>query len=232
MKLIRILPHLAAVAAVVLCARLALWQFDRAEEKQALLDQWETAAAADISGEQLPELFAPVQARGQFDTRRHVLLDNQTRNNHPGVHVFTPFQPEQSEQIFMVNRGWHPWNRRDGDLPAVSTPDEPITLSGRFSDIPRVGLQLGQASALDGDTWPNLMTYYDTDRIREALGPNVVDGVLLLDPDHDAHLSGDPWPTVNMGPEQHQGYAFQWISIGLAIITLWVVLVIRGWRKS
>ncbi len=232
MSLIRILPHLAAFVAVVLCARLALWQFDRAEEKQALLDQWDNAEAAQISGEHLPELFAPVQARGRLDPERHVLLDNQTRNNHPGVHVFTPFRPEGSDLVFMVNRGWQPWNRREGELPSVNTPEGTLTISARFSDIPRVGLQLGQTSPLDGEHWPNLMTYYDTQRIREVLGPEVVDGVLLLDPEHDAHFTGDPWPTVNIGPERHQGYAFQWISIGLAIITIWLVLTIRGLRKS
>ncbi len=232
MKLVKVIPHVAAVACVLLCARLALWQFDRAEEKQQLLDQWDSAGAVELSGDDIPDLFAPVSARGHFDPERHVLLDNQTRQNHPGVHVFTPFHPENSDQIFMVNRGWQPWTRRDGHLPEVTTAEGPMTLSARFSDTPRVGLQIGEAGPLDPEQWPNLMTYYDTGRIRDALGEKVVDGVLLLDPDHPAHLSGDAWPTVNMGPERHQGYAFQWISIGLAIITIWLILTIRGLRKS
>jgi hypothetical protein len=36
----------------------------------------------------------------------------------------------------------------------------------------------------------------------------VQDRVILLDPDHPAHLSGDEWQPVTFGPERHRAYAF------------------------
>lgn len=225
------LPHAVALLALLLCARLALWQVERAEEKEQRLAQWQNASTLELGSDQVPERFARVSARGRFDPEKHVLLDNQIRNNHPGVHVFTPFHVQGSSTIYMVNRGWQPWERDARQAPRFSTPQDPITITARASDAPRVGLQIGEAAPLDPDNWPNLMTYYDTERIREALGDRVAEDVLLLDPDHPAHLSGDAWPRVNMGPERHIGYAFQWVSIGLAILLIWLILTIRKFRQ-
>ncbi|MEE4638820.1 MAG: SURF1 family protein [Wenzhouxiangella sp.] len=226
------LPHLAALAALLLCARLAIWQLDRAEEKEQRLQQWQTAPAMTLDPESPPPLFATVSTVGSFDAERHVLLDNQIRNSHPGVHVFTPFRPSNSETIYMVNRGWQPWDRNAAQAPTFTAPQGLTAITARVSDAPRVGLQLGEAAPLDSTSWPNLMTYYDSQRIREALGTKVADEVLLLDPNHPAHLSGDEWARVNMGPERHLGYAFQWASIGLAIFLIWLVLTYRKFRRS
>ncbi|MFW5815379.1 MAG: SURF1 family protein [Wenzhouxiangella sp.] len=232
MKITSWLPHAAAVLALLLCARLALWQVDRAAEKEQRLTQWRDAPTLALDPAEPPALFATVAARGRFDPERHVLLDNQIRNNHPGVHIFTPFYPQDSDEIYMVNRGWQPLDRNAQTAPRFETPDEPVAITARVSDAPRVGLQLGEAAPLDPTDWPNLMTYYDSERIRDALGQTVADNVLLLDPDHPAHLSGDQWPRVNMSPERHIGYAFQWASIGTAIFLIWLTLTVRKLRKK
>ena len=226
------LPHLAALAAIVLCARLALWQVDRAEEKRQRMEQWQNAPTLSLNETSAASLFATVTATGRFDATRHVMLDNQIRNNHAGVHVFTPFRLQGTESIYMVNRGWLPWDRSLGQGAMFDTPLETITIQARISDVPKVGLQLGEASPLDPEQWPNLMTYYDTDRIREALGPSVVEPVLLLDPEDPAHLTGDHWQPVNMGSERHVGYAFQWSAIGAAIFLIWLILTYRSYRKA
>lgn len=226
------LPHLAALVALFLCARLAMWQVDRAEEKEHRLSQWESAPAMALDPAEQPPRFATVSAQGHFDIERHVLLDNQIRNSQPGVHVFTPFRPLGSEMIFMVNRGWQPWDRNASQTPQFVTPEGAVEITARVSDAPRVGLQLGESAPLEQDHWPNLMTYYDGKRIQEALGTPVADDVLLLDPNDPAHLSGDQWQRVNMGPERHLGYAFQWASIGLAIFLIWLTLTYRKLRRT
>jgi surfeit locus 1 family protein len=76
------------------------------------------------------------------------------------------------------------------------------------------------------------MTYYDTELIRQALGAEVAEEVLLLDPQHPAHLTGDEWRPVNMGSERHMGYAFQWVAIGTAVLLIWLILTYRSFRKS
>lgn len=224
------MPHLAAIVVLTLCVRLALWQVERAGEKQVLVDQWESAPAGSLVDFPTLEHFAQASGEGRFDPERHVLLDNQVRMNHPGVHVITPFTLANGDTL-MVNRGWQPWDRRSAQLPEFPTPESPLEISGRVSEPPRVGFQLGAPLPLDANSWPNLMTYYDTDLISSALGLELVDRVLLLDPDHPAHLSGDAWPAVNMGPERHIGYAVQWASIGTAVLLIWIFLTYRNWRR-
>ncbi|MFU8833138.1 MAG: SURF1 family protein [Wenzhouxiangella sp.] len=228
------LPHLAALLVIAGSIHLAGWQVERAAEKEYLMSQWEEAPALslnDLGAEPRPR-YSLVAGSGHFYADRHVLLDNQIRNNHPGVHVFTPFRPQGSNQIILVNRGWQPWDRRAARMPDLDTPEHLVQIEGRLNEPPRVGLQIGQAQALDPDNWPNLMTYFDMDRIRDAFDDSVIDQVLLLDPQHPAHLTGDEWRLINMGPERHRGYAFQWASIAIAVFLIWLILTIRSFRRK
>lgn len=229
----RVLPHLAALAVLALCLKLALWQMERAEQKDELLDEWERAPAATLDRDDSiePALYARVTASGHFDSEQHVLLDNQTRNMHPGVHVFTPFRPTGSDRVWMINRGWQPMPERS-ILPEFETVSDEVTIHGRVSERPRVGLQIGAAEPLDADNWPNLMTYFDIDKIRQVLGDQVQDRVILLDPEHPAHLTGDEWQPVTFGPERHRAYAFQWMTIGAVVFIIWLTLTIRSFRQQ
>lgn len=228
------LPHVVALLVLIACIQLSLWQLDRADEKSDLMSQWESAEALDLSvfeAEGAP-LYSEVSGAGRFDPHRQIFLDNQIRSNHPGVHVFTPFTPEGTDQIILINRGWQPWLRRSGQWPEFDTPTEPVTIRGRISEPPRVGLEIGRAEPLNPEQWPNLMTYFDIERIRDAMGSSVAGQVILLDPEHAEHLTGDEWRLINMGPDKHRGYAFQWASIGLAVFILWLILTLRSFRRS
>lgn len=229
----RVLPHLAALLVLALCFKLAFWQLERATYKDGLMHDWQDAPAVMLDRDDSiqPERYARISASGYFDTEHHVLLDNQVRNMHAGVHVFTPFQPSGSNRIWMVNRGWQPMPQRS-NLPEFDTASGEVTIHGRLAEPPRVGLQIGTAAALDAENWPNLMTYFDLDNIRQVLGDHVQDRVILLGPDHPAHLSGDEWQPVTFGPERHRAYAFQWMTIAAVVFIIWLVLTVRSFRQS
>jgi len=228
----RVLPHLAALVVLSACLKLALWQLERADYKDGLLDDWKNAPVVTLDHGDVPApaRYARVTASGHFDTERHVLLDNQVRNMNPGVHVFTPFSPTGSDRTWMVNRGWQPMPQRSSP-PEFDTAAGEVTIRGRFADPPRVGVEIGRAAALDPDHWPNLMTYFDLDNIRQVLGEQIQDQVILLDPDHPTHLSGDDWQPVTFGPERHRAYAFQWMTIGAVVFLIWLTLTIRSFRR-
>ncbi len=228
----RILPHVAALVVLLLCLKLAMWQLDRADYKDELLDDWQTAPVLSLDRGDSPDSarYARITAVGHFDTERHVLLDNQVRNMNPGVHVFTPFRPTGSDRIWMVNRGWQPMPQRSSP-PEFDTDDGEVIIQGRLADPPRVGLEIGRAAALDPNHWPNLMTYFDLDNIRQGLGEPVQEQVILLDPEHPSHLSGDEWQPVTFGPERHRAYAFQWMTIGAVVFIIWLTLTIRSFRR-
>jgi len=231
--LTRWLPHLAAVLVIVLCARLAAWQLDRADEKRQLVSAWEQAPRVPLSeAGTSPPAYLRVSGEGRFDSARHILLDNQIRAGQAGVHVFTPFRTDSDGPLWLVNRGWQPLPSRQGPLPAIETPGELMTLSGRLVEAPRVGRQLGQARELETDHWPQLVTYLDTGRVAAALEESTADRVVLLDPDHPAHLTGDAWQPLNFGPDRHLAYAWQWITMAVAVFLIWSVLTWRSIRKA
>lgn len=226
------IPTLAAVAVMLACARLAFWQLDRAEEKAALLEAWERAPATPL--EQVDAdtpLYSRVTASGRFDDRRQVLLDNQSRHGLAGVYVFTPFRATGESRLWLVNRGWTALNRRSGMLPDPPVPADATALNGILNNPPRVGRQIGRAASLDPEAWPNLVTYYDRERLLEVYGDFLAERVILLDPDHPAHLDGREWQPLVFGPARHRAYAFQWGLIGLVVFGIWLVLSIRTWTK-
>lgn len=232
--IVRWLPHIAAVLVILGCLRLAAWQFDRAEEKRGLLQAWEQASAVSLARSEPAEgsAYARVRATGRFDQSRHILLDNQIRGGQAGVHVFTPFTPEGMERIWLVNRGWHILTSRQDALPEIETPGGTVTIRGRLVDSPRVGRQLGEARALDSGHWPNLVTYLEPERVETALGTPLANRVILLSPDHPAHLTGDEWRPVNFGPDRHRAYAWQWLTMAAAVFLIWVALTWRSLRRS
>ena len=136
------------------------------------------------------------------------------------------------ERILLVNRGWHPLASRQAPLPEIDTPNEPLEITGRLANPPRVGLQLGEAGPLDADKWPNLVTYLDLDRVEKALGDEVAGRIILLDPENAVHLSGDEWRPVNFGPDRHRAYAWQWITMAAVVFLIWVVLTWRSLQKT
>ncbi|HLR87520.1 MAG TPA: SURF1 family protein [Wenzhouxiangella sp.] len=223
------LPHIAAIAVIVVCFMLAGWQFDRADEKRALLRHWDNAPAAGL--EQAEDHFSPyakIHARGRFDARQQILLDNQVRNGQAGVHVFTPFVPAGQSRIWLVNRGWHALPSRHSSLPHIDAPQGDVEIFGRLTKPPRAGLQLGEIPPLDTRQWPNLMTWLDMDVVARALGRNLAAHVVLLDPDHPAHLTGDAWQPITFTPERHLAYAWQWITMAVVVFLIWAGL---SWKR-
>lgn len=231
--LIHTLPHLAAAGVIGLCLQLAGWQFERADYKRDLIDRWTQAPALPLETAARQEPDGPVQidARGRFDNQRLVLLDNQVRAGWAGVHVFTPFRPEGQDRTWLVNRGWHELGDRSGSLPEIETPQGTVSITGRLADPPRVGRQLGEVRALDPDDWPQLVTYLDLERVENALETELAERVILLDPAHPAHLTGDNWQPVVFGPDRHRAYAWQWLTMAVVVFLIWIFLTWRSIRK-
>ncbi len=231
----RIVPHSAALAVIMGSLALMAWQLERAEFKTELMQDWnsERVTALSTLGDQ-PALPQHVTAEGQLDFTRQVLLDNQVRDFQTGVHVFTPLIAE--DRIVLVNRGWAAWGNRTDPLPdpGLMQPMSAINaqIRGVLNRPPGVGIQLGQAVPLQQDQWPNLMTYFDVEPLRQVFGPQLASYVIQLEPSHPEHLTGDEWTVVTFGPERHIGYAIQWAAIALVVFLIWVVLSIRQYRRK
>ncbi len=76
---------------------LGLWQLQRAQEKQMLVDYYEdrmNAKRVQVSQTRMgPDMeYFPAQVKGQFEAPYQILLDNRVHEGRVGYDVLTPFR--------------------------------------------------------------------------------------------------------------------------------------------
>jgi surfeit locus 1 family protein len=213
--------------------RLGWWQLERGEEKQKLFDQFAEAPLMTIEQAlKQPDGFSRVEAWGRFDPQRHILLDNKIYKGRAGVHVYTPFYLENGDAL-LVNRGWLPMPPDRRRLPAIPTAPEKQMLSGLLKRPVTGGPRLGAPDELSTGDWPQLVTYFDLDAISQALDVPLAQWLLQLDRDDPAGFEDRQWQAAVMTPAVHRAYAWQWISLSLATLIIWVAIGFRrGQRRS
>lgn len=203
------------------------WQWQRKAEKSELFEQFDSAPALPLSvALDDPRPFVRVRVRGRLDTERHVLLDNRIHNGRAGLHVLTPLHSEAGPTL-LVNRGWLPMPPDRLSLPAFETPSQPVEISGLLAEPPGTGPRLGEPPAYDIGQWPLLLTWYDATVVNEALGRPLPTRILLMDSDHEAGFADREWAPAVMPPNTHAAYAFQWFSLALAALIIWLILGIK-----
>jgi surfeit locus 1 family protein len=216
---------------VIAFSSLSLWQLDRAEEKQALLDRFAqdeepVAAARQVQLEDLPP-YAPLRLEGEFLRERQFLLENMRRESRPGFHVWSPLRLSGDGAVIMVDRGWI----AESDAPPALPPAGDVHVYGRLDALPRPGFRLS-APEPEGD-WPRRIYFPEVDDLRAQLNENVFDGRLLMSADHDTDVPGfrRDWQPINMPPERHLGYAFQWAALAIAVFVVFLVVNIKRVKK-
>lgn len=206
------------------------WQLNRGLTKVALD---EDAAAPQVmqpwSETLVPQITPPlpVRMRGEYRSAPLLLLDNQSHDRRPGVHIWAVFQPDQGPLV-VVNQGWMPWNGgRDAlpDLPPLPTGAQ--TLEGLWRPLPRAGIALAQAECSPVTQSPALVLYPTAATLGCLLDAPVADGVLLLDPD-DRHPGVRAWSlTAAVPATRHFGYAAQWFMFAAVLTFFFVTLNLR-----
>jgi surfeit locus 1 family protein len=215
---------LAAVATAALFAVLGNWQLGRAAEKRALAaDFARQDAAVDIrlvaaDGPRYPRVFA----RGQYDGEHQFLLDNRVHAGRAGVHVLTPIRLSDGSTV-LVNRGWQPFGATRADLPEVVVSDEVRTIHGRLDRLPRPPIEL---EGVEATGWPRLMQYPNAGKLSAALGRELHDGMILLEPGEPEGFVRE-WTVPGAGAERNLGYAVQWFAFALLAIAIWIALSLK-----
>jgi len=216
----------------LVCLWLGNWQLDRAEQKQALFSAFENARQTTLGsalrerdvGEEIS--FARVSASGHFEPTWHLLLDNKIEGGQAGVHVYTLFRSSGGSTI-LVNRGWLPMPPDRSSLPVFKTPDGLVEISGMLINQPQEGVKLGQPDELSSLDGPRLVTYLSIEDLQSNLDEPVSSQLILLDPSSQVGFGKRDWRPAVMKPVQHQAYAFQWFSISVALLIIWLVLGLR-----
>lgn len=220
-------PTTAVVLLVPACIAAGFWQLDRAGQKQALQDEYDTrtrapALAIEVTPQDADHLrYRRVQAQGRYETERQILLENRVHRGRPGYHVITPLRIGGSDMRVLVNRGWVPFGSSRDEPPAVETPKGVVTVTG-VATVPSTGgfrLELKDKPAGWQWQWP----YFDIPRYRAAVNFPVQPVVILLDPQAEAGGFVRDWMRLEAGIAVHHGYAFQWFMLALTL------LILYGW---
>ena len=227
----RLIPSLAAL--LVLCCLLLLgnWQINRAQEKQILLtDLDNNKKIKPLSLHKIDQLTEsitgyPVRLEGIYDNEHTLLLDNQLHKGIAGYFVYTPFRTINNHWV-LVNRGWFPAEIERSRLPNIPDITNKQNLDG-FIHTPSKNAFILKNDDLTHATWPARIQQIDMPHIRTATNHDLKDYVVRLnanDTSEKKALFIRQWQPVNMSPQKHYGYAFQWFCMALVLTIIYITV--------
>jgi surfeit locus 1 family protein len=227
----KLIPTVAAIAAMVLTASLGKWQLNRAAEKLGLQSEYESktkqaAVIYDIKNNLIKSnTYSKVKISGEFDSKAEIFLDNKFHNNQPGYHVITPLRTSHNDYV-LINRGWVARGNDYPIIPTIKTPQGSVTIEG--ITVPPSGkyLELSKQT-VEGKVWQNLVLSRYMEQTKLSVAP------LVIQQHND---TGDGLARVHERPDvgiaKHQGYAFQWFALCVAIFITYIVTNTKRTKTS
>jgi surfeit locus 1 family protein len=223
-----LIPPLAALLAVVLCAHLGLWQLHRADEAKALEDAVAAKAQAApieldpdaLQGDLSALHWRRIEARGILESRQ-VLLDNQVSHGAAGYFVYTPLSIPDCNCAVLVNRGWVAAGPRRDVPPDVGLARHSATIRGVAAPAPFSGFRLHEANIESLDYGSLRVQTLDAAELSQRLGEHILPLTVLMSPeDPDGYRR--EWRLPEARADRHMAYAVQWfifaaIAAGLAL---------------
>jgi surfeit locus 1 family protein len=210
---------------------LGLWQVSRGQEKRELQQRYEKLAHDAPVAVSSTELRASdvelrrVTARGTFEPRYAVYLDNRMMHGVAGYHVVMPLRLSEQRYV-LVNRGWVAGRPDRSRLPEVRTPGGPVEVSGVAVVPSRQPYELS-AQVMEGQVWQNLTV----ERYREAYPLPIQPFVIRQDSALDDGLARS-WDPPEFGVERHYGYAVHWFLLAATALAFYVVTHVRRRRAT
>jgi cytochrome oxidase assembly protein ShyY1 len=223
-------------ASAILC-KLALWQWQRAAEKEAWLQQVAAAQqSAPLTLDRLdwrePERLDGTVLSGQVVWFRPYiwLLDNQGMEGEIGYDVIIPVRADDGtaltgtasskEPLLLVNLGWIAAPVSRDQLPAPAIPSV-LALDGLLRIKPG-GLLLGQN--IESGPYPNRIQSVRVASLSEQTGLPLADAIFYQKSSPFLyHYQHNVMP-----PEKHRAYALQWLGLAMVMLVGGLVLTRRG----
>ena len=236
-KIVFWLLTLLMVAVVALFARLALWQYHRAQERSMLLQAYAVArkgSARPLPSAGVAELppYAHVAAVGRYDEDRQIVFIERPQPDGPavGADVVTPFTLSDG-RVLLVNRGWVPAGPQGHTRVSLAAPAGTVRVSGYLANLSRAGVRLEGREAAKG-SWPRYLLYPRWRDLEAFYGPGLLHRILWLAPDgpggYDRHWRFRP----AHGPDENYGYMAQWIGLAVTVFIVWLIMTLRALRRS
>lgn len=209
-------------ALIALMVKASVWQWQRAADKQRLLDEYQLASKQNSSWEQVqrhgPTRFQSVDIRAAQAVGPFIYLDNQIQHGQVGYDVYQVFATNYSPVL--VRLGWVAAGSNRAQLPMPpSMLGFPATLRLR---------ERSQALMLDEQYW--LERFDQGLRVQSLNIPRIAEQLDMALPGYflDTQLDFDPEQLVSISPAKHKGYAVQWALMALTAVLLSSVFLRRS----
>lgn len=209
---------------------LGYWQVNRAEEKTALQDAYDSAGKKPVTeitkqaGDLAQLLYHRVRLVGHFEPQNQILLDNQTHDTTAGFHVLTPIRLAGEGRHVMVNRGWIPGTGNRKVLPMVDTPVEQVVISGVVVALPSRSPLIGDDVKPDVEN-PLAWFYFDSAYYQQQKNIAIGNYWVQQEPDTE-HGFHREWRHYDAKVSMHIGYAIMWFSFAVIMSVIYLSISI------
>ncbi|MDH4113750.1 MAG: SURF1 family protein [Actinomycetota bacterium] len=220
---------LFAIAVVVLCARLGVWQLDRLEGRRSFNERYAAGlAAAPTPLERLLRggdalAYRRAIVKGRYDTDHEVILYGRSLEGRTGNHVLTPLVLADGRAI-VVDRGWVPFEMDTPPVSAAAPPAGEVEVRGPLF-APQPG---GAGEVQEGQGRVTTVRTVDVEAIARDVPYELVPWFVQLQtqtPTSGELPVTEPPPELTDGP--HLNYAFQWFAFASIAAIGYVILVRR-----
>lgn len=203
---------------------LGQWQLRRAAQKEALVAAIESKSSEPILSNldlrnfknASDAIHRQATLKGIWQSEHTVFLDNRPMNGKTGFVVVTPLVLDGSSYVILVQRGWVPRDFTDRTrLPNVITPMGPVTVRGRIAPSPSKLYEFKGVES--GRIRQNIDLPVFSGEIRTPL---MAVSMLQMGAASEGLLRD--WAVPNLGVDKHYGYAFQWFSLSVLVLVLYV----------
>lgn len=222
---IRPVVLLIMAISIFTCVKLGLWQWHKAEQKQAMTEA-QTRGQTLVESIEFKRLndhdyvsqmhMHTVQLTGRYMAERTFFLDNQVENGQAGFHVLTPLLLQDNKTILLVDRGWVPGFADHQKLPEVKTSVGEQTVKGWFWQQKKTGFRLDQA----GQDWLPVQQVIDFDYLRKQWRSPLPPALLKLDPSQPSDGFVRHWTLPAGQVEKNLSYAYQWFGFAFASLLI------------
>jgi len=233
-------PHLVLTLMVILLLPLLLslsyWQWQRAHEKQSMLDafaisQTQNPVALVITPLNQIKPYQAIVVTGTFAQTPTLLLDNQIHEGRAGFDILGFFKIEDSEKEVLINLGWVPRNTERQNLPVLPPlPSGKMTLKGYayFPSDRSLVLGINLERMADHKILIQKIDFEQMNRLADEASlahpaSKLLPVVLLADPDLNYPLVRDWQPPTTISPATHYGYAVQWLLLACTLCILYLI---------
>ena len=202
---------------------LGYWQLSRAQEKQIRLESLNRndmpiLTSLDGITQSFIDDFGYVNLDVELAEQLNFLVENRIQNGNLGYHVLNLVRDINSDRYLLINRGWIEAKADRKELPKVDLPPNFWKIKSRV-------YQINQQVLSDNAEIENygkiirmpVMDAHIKRKLEERFNIEIEPYLLRLEKDVVEGFNVD-WEWINMSPEKHLGYAFQWFALSLAFL--------------